>query len=558
MIARLSDADKITFDEYRQEYGPHCDNEGREHRQFMRPVEEVLQPWAVAKSQFLGDLFGDKLILEKSVTYEKPMDQIEDEMYNTICHVFDDWVHSVLHSDWIWNTYHAELTDPDVDYDRFSDVRGDDKPHWDDFKQMFNYDSLSYNKWCGWRKRRIRIPIPGTKQHLVVDGDNTKMMKVYAKFAKITGTEEAFEKVRLIHSQVLNERKVEGKLCISIHPMDYVTMSDNCYNWDSCMSWTECEGYRAGTVEMMNSPHVVVAYLKGERDTHFHDGCSWNGKRWRQLFIVNADFLVAVKGYPYYNTDLTNATLYWLKDLVKKRFNWEYETEEIQVLEGKSRIEFAEGGQLAFCTHRMYNDFGAVPIHYLLSKDLDKTEKTFFLYSGIFSCMNCGALGSDNITDESHVFCETCEPGYSCACCGDPIHPNDDNTYWIQGERVCWRCYDRHSAVCAFDDDVYWEEDLREIYLAKEKDNPTEEDECVRVYFRYCSPNGLIRQTWMKKWFSEGVTSVHCKDGVYYLNREDLLPAGFSYIFGMYDEEEVDGYFDGALIFDNGILTTFN
>lgn len=549
MISRLSEADKIIFDSYRRAYGPHCDNEDYEFHKYIRPVEEVLQPWAVAKSHFLGDLFGDSLILEKMVTYEKPIDEIEDEMRDRIDSVFEDWTYSVLHSDWIWDTYHAELVNPDSDYDRFSDVRGDDKPHWDDFKQIFSYESLSRNHWMGWRKRRIRIPIPGTKQHFIVDGD-TKLMKVYAKLAKITGTEEAFERVRLIHSQVLNEKKVEGKLCISIHPMDYVTMSDNCYNWDSCMSWTQCEGYRAGTVEMMNSPHVVVAYLKGERDTHFHDGCSWNGKRWRQLFIVNKDFLVAVKGYPYYNIGLTNDTLYWLRDLVKERFNWEYETEKVQVLEDKSRIIFEEGGMLAFSTNRMYNDFGSVPIHYFLSEDLNKSENHFFLYSGVFSCMNCGAVGSDNIYDESHVFCLECEPGYTCARCGESLYPDGDNTYWVQGNRVCWHCYDYYTGVCALDDDTYWDEDLVNVYLAKEKDNPTENDDCVTIYFKYCKPDGLTKQHWFHKWFAEGLTTVRCKDGLYYFNREDLLPAAFSYIFGMYDEAEVEGYFDGALTFN--------
>ena len=38
-------------------------------------------------------------------------------------------------------------------------------------------------------------------------------------------------------------------------------MSDNNSGWESCMSWRNNGCYRRGTVEMMNSPYVIVAYL---------------------------------------------------------------------------------------------------------------------------------------------------------------------------------------------------------------------------------------------------------------------------------------------------------
>ena len=41
-------------------------------------------------------------------------------------------------------------------------------------------------------------------------------------------------------------------------------MSDNDYGWDSCMGWMNEGEYRLGTVEMMNSPCIVVAYIDGE------------------------------------------------------------------------------------------------------------------------------------------------------------------------------------------------------------------------------------------------------------------------------------------------------
>lgn len=90
--------------------------------------------------------------------------------------------------------------------------------------------------------------------------------------------DDEFEEFRICQSMCTNTTALEGKLCLSIHPLDYMTMSDNACDWSSCMSWQEDGCYRMGTVEMMNSPCVIVAYLESSHPMYFSREATWNSK----------------------------------------------------------------------------------------------------------------------------------------------------------------------------------------------------------------------------------------------------------------------------------------
>ena len=97
-----------------------------------------------------------------------------------------------------------------------------------------------------------------------------RILKAY-HFAK----EEDYKELVNWHSRMLNDKRLEGELCLSIHPLDYMTMSENNCDWTSCMNWPEGGCYRGGTIEMMNSPMVIVAYLKSANNPLMMD-CGWD------------------------------------------------------------------------------------------------------------------------------------------------------------------------------------------------------------------------------------------------------------------------------------------
>jgi hypothetical protein len=59
--------------------------------------------------------------------------------------------------------------------------------------------------------------------------------------------------------QLMKLKPTEGYLVLSIHPIDYITMSESGYNWDSCQSING--DFAAGTVALMSDYCTIVAYI---------------------------------------------------------------------------------------------------------------------------------------------------------------------------------------------------------------------------------------------------------------------------------------------------------
>lgn len=259
-----------------------------------------------------------------------------------------------------------------------------------------------------------------------------------------------FERFRNIVSTYTQTKTMKGTFYLSIHPLDYMTMSDNNANWKSCMNWMNEGEYRLGTVEMMNSPCAVVGYLRAEQPWHITQNHKWNSKLWRCLYVVNEDIITSVKSYPYFSKELITVGLNKLKELAANNVGWYYEDKITESDEmnfefnaGESSTGFPVYKYLSFETNAMYNDFGST-IHYAyLHKDiinrLEPHQKyTYINYSGPAICADCGdfmtgnedqvALVCDNCCH--YLYCEDCE----CRLREDEVHEYDDYI-------LCYDCY---------------------------------------------------------------------------------------------------------------------
>ena len=163
-------------------------------------------------------------------------------------------------------------------------------------------------------------------------------------------------------SRVRNTAEINANLCLSIHPLDYMTASYNDNNWHSCMNWLQGE-YRRGVIEMMNSKCVVVAYLESAHDKLTFYGADvhyWNSKKWREFFIVRPNYITGIKGYPYWNRNLEDTVLFWLKDLYKDVFSGKY-SNSISVWSYDNAVSdrnYNVSVNFDFdCGPAMYNDF---------------------------------------------------------------------------------------------------------------------------------------------------------------------------------------------------------
>ena len=209
---------------------------------------------------------------------------------------------------------------------------------------------------------------------------------------------DLFEKWRDKLSAITTTKKVDITLVISIHPLDFMSMSDT-GKWSSCMTWTRDGMYNAGTIEMMNSNVAVVAYLKGDGKFITKGGYGMDVKVWRSLFYVHKYILLSGKSYPHGDDEMTHFILKTLKDLVKKNLKWDYRYGIQQYTDmlkwGANQTcrcaKLPKQGKHIYCyTYGMYNDI--LEDHdttYYCYRNVPKKNMRISL-SGYATCLICG------------------------------------------------------------------------------------------------------------------------------------------------------------------------
>lgn len=403
-------------------------------------VDRVLTEWASAK-EHLYHAFGDNLIIEFPVKYNSPLNDLAAQCqaaFHEPCDGtmdFQDYLYALIDN----FTYGVHLSQ-----------------YW-----------FTANFMSSERLAAGTLDSPTIEDEYLVSKKTGKVFKFHkgekyfhalGKLVRDAGAdEEIFNKFRIKISQITNQKKLNGTMCISIHPLDYMTMSDNDYGWDSCMNWATDEGgdYRMGTVEMMNSPFVVVAYLKGEgKHAKYQWGAQewqyWNNKKWRELFIIAPEWINEIKSYPYDNKEFTCLVMDKLREVLN-----DYPDE----LWFNSSTHFGGDNRavLSFRTssNGMYNDMGLSrnPKGHLMYYNKKAMDDLFadrlcynIHYSGNKTCMACGVFIEDYEAESSQVMCPLCGNYIRehCVCCGCSLGRNDE-IYWNRwDEPYCEDCYDQN------------------------------------------------------------------------------------------------------------------
>lgn len=110
-------------------------------------------------------------------------------------------------------------------------------------------------------------------------------------------------------SMFIQKNKISGYLCFSVHPLDFLSSSENTHNWRSCHA---LDGeYRAGNISYMLDNSTFMCYLKSAEDTklpRFPESVPWNNKKWRCLMFVSEKDTMVMAGrpYPFHSMDLLN------------------------------------------------------------------------------------------------------------------------------------------------------------------------------------------------------------------------------------------------------------
>lgn len=411
------------------------------------PLSHILRFWDSAKSD-LFSLFGDKLILKYPITYAQPEEDIIQEC------IEDPELGTLLSG--LKKAFRS--FDPTTDQYEYS--------------SLFYLNRLIPPKSSSANDLPYYVRYNGKKYKV---SPNTKSIRILGKMARDTkdpGILDLYEKLRIVLSQHTNQKELHGNLCLSIHPLDYMTMSDNDSGWDSCMSWVNQGGYRAGTVEMMNSPYVVVAYVESEhKQATFAGSITWNNKKWRELFLVTPNLITEIKPYPYDNEFFTKETLRRLSTLQPEaNFSDAFEMPVRKTFTYKDK-ELVFRPQATY----MYNDFGltASNKHWAIinENNLDSWQ-THINYSGAMNCMSCGEEIKYNTDYSNEVFCAPClgETTFTCDWCGRTVRNGNESSYWIENHLLCEDCWENEVMYDPIKGEDVFIDDTYRLHLAS-KDN---------------------------------------------------------------------------------------
>ena len=344
----------------------------------------------------------------------------------------------------------------------------------------------------------------GFFDNVVINDDQTsdgkkikKGQKLLKTFKYFVSNSIALDNLQTQASMIIQESKVEGTLCISVHPLDYLSVSNNAHKWRSCHS---LDGeYRAGNLAYMVDPSTLICYLKGDKgDTYltgFPDSVQWNSKKWRMLLFVSKskDVMFAGRQYPFacdgareavlehmkpilaqfdafYGVfDCTGEWSHWHNDFINSVKKYDEYPEDGTYLNQKYR---QIAGELYTEKQLFIEDKPA-----LMFNDLTRSScyvpyycwsKTAIFDPQIFigkevPCLCCGS-GVLTLTDS--MMCEDCYESMntsfiSCENCGSTYREDEDEVFYVDslGCYICNDCLRDDCCTCKECGEIYFKSD---------------------------------------------------------------------------------------------------
>lgn len=318
-----------------------------------------------------------------------------------------------------------------------------------------------------------------------------KGMKISRALKFFIDDKERLDKLQTEMSTILQEVRVSGTLCFSVHPLDFLSASENTYKWRSCHA---LDGeYRSGNLSYMVDSSTIICYLKGDKEAilpRFPESVPWNNKKWRMLlfFSDEKNMIFAGRQYPFFNERILSDIYKQLKEIKLMRqdrgyFDWiPFQKDAVTSCGDLDLAErYLPIKRKLFSIHNIVND----KEHSLHFNDLLYSscyEPYYTLQEGWFSdykvsiggavpCLKCGR---DHIWLSSNMLCKECELEYGncsdedvfyfCDCCGERLYREEEGHY-IDGSVFCDSCADQYIGICPscgeeflLDDGIYIEE----------------------------------------------------------------------------------------------------
>jgi len=302
-------------------------------------------------------------------------------------------------------------------------------------------------------------------------------MKLIKAFKFFEDNKEILHELQSEASRIIQENKIEGTLCFSVHPLDYLSLSCNAHNWRSCHA---LDGeYRAGNLSYMVDKSTVICYIKSDDNMTinlFPESVPWNSKKWRVLLYMDEPQrqIFAGRQYPFSSQEAMNMVLNTFIEIVRgkeaKSDCWSPWTEAFNTLPPqteKPSYFLADYYVPVHWAHlKPIRDLIVRDKYTLEFNDLLQSSSYIPLYSsracysktpiipiaigGEVCCLECG---QDIITNHETMRCDCCERAYGedytvcCSYCGGR-HSRDSMVEDVNGDLVCPDCLELFYFQC--------------------------------------------------------------------------------------------------------------
>ena len=329
-----------------------------------------------------------------------------------------------------------------------------------------------------------------------------KGMKLLKAFKYFEPNPITLRNIQDAASLLIQENKIKGKLCFSVHPLDFLSSSENTYNWRSCHA---LDGeYRAGNLSYMVDHTTFMVYLKGADEVELPNfgPVKWNSKKWRMLIHEHEDNTIMFAGrqYPFSSKSGIDTVLNIYNNLIQKEhpfgyykyLNWRDDyvdsyvphdadpNDNPQSLSARYIIinrllaslqDVVVDGRYA----RNYNDilhsscyrypYYAVFNNTLSHASIKKLIENPIVVGGAVHCLHCV---KELVDDSETMRCDDCELKYGveengnythCACCGRRMYMDDAYVVGDDEELICQQCYDTECFQCDECDYIYYNSD---------------------------------------------------------------------------------------------------
>lgn len=194
--------------------------------------------------------------------------------------------------------------------------------------------------------------------------DIPKGMKLIKAFKYFEDDPKVLEKIQNAASMIIQEDKVSGYLCLSVHPLDFISASENCHNWHSCHA---LDGdYRAGNISYMVDKSTIMCYMRADKKDYilpnFPETVPWNSKKWRVWIYLsnNWDMMFVGRQYPF--TSMTGLK-FAKKQLIEPALNTlfsdfinNYYTDSLEIKRDGEYVSGSEIAQRSLIVNRHYVD----------------------------------------------------------------------------------------------------------------------------------------------------------------------------------------------------------